>query len=802
MKRVSLIFIGLFWLLLNSQAQTITHLEYFFDSDPGVLNGINVPSFSGGDLVDENIDVSVSGLDPGFHWLYIRTFYDDYTISISQGRRFYIYESESDPAASADLSELEYFFDEDPGPGNGASEFFTNASSVDHDFTVDVTGLDAGFHYLYVRTRDTNNFWSLTQFRKFYVFDVQPLPLESSDILSMEYYFDNDPGPGNGEVLDFTSSGPTIDETLSIPIGDLESGFHHIGVRIQDEDFKWSIVHQRKFYVFSISPLPLASASIQKVEYFFGTDPGTGNGSLIANGLSDDTIDQDFIIDVDGLAPGLHTLSIRVIDADGKGSIMRTEEIEVLNNNIPIVNAAIFSLDENSTNGSVVGTVTSTDADGNDVTYAFAEPNTAFSIDGITGAITVLDSTTIDFELNPSFVITVQATDTNTGVGENDITIDLLDINEAPQVENVAFEIDENSENGIVIGTVLATDPENDQLTYSITNGNGSGIFAIDASTGELSVVDSTGLDFEISTSIVLTIDVSDGELSDESMVTISINDVFENNSPTILNAINDRVYLNGFTSSTINLTDVFEDVDQHTLILNAVSDNTDVVDVDIAGITLTISEVGVGSAIVSVSADDTFGGVVTFDFGITVHPPNEAPRLEFIPDITIEQDENFTFQIVTNDSDIPIQTITYQLDFLSEDKGMEIDSRGEFSWTPDATQTGVHNVLLTVSDGIEEDNQTFKISVSDFVEEPLSAQESTMSSKSIYPNPSYGLFKIDLSSTEFEQINIYSLDGSLVKAFTVFQNEYDIDDLNPGIYSVIIKTNNETIFSKLSVKD
>ena len=58
--------------------------------------------------------------------------------------------------------------------------------------------------------------------------------------------------------------------------------------------------------------------------------------------------------------------------------------------------------------------------------------------------------------------------------------------------------MNENAANGTVVGTVAASDPDaGDTLSYAITGGNTGGAFAINATTGQITVNNSAALDFE-----------------------------------------------------------------------------------------------------------------------------------------------------------------------------------------------------------------------------------------------------------------------------------------------------------------
>ena len=68
----------------------------------------------------------------------------------------------------------------------------------------------------------------------------------------------------------------------------------------------------------------------------------------------------------------------------------------------------------------------------------------------------------------------------------------------------------ENAANGTAIGSVEATDAEGDSISYSLSNDAG-GRFAINSSTGEITVADGSLLDFESASSHTITVQMSDG---------------------------------------------------------------------------------------------------------------------------------------------------------------------------------------------------------------------------------------------------------------------------------------------------
>ena len=93
------------------------------------------------------------------------------------------------------------------------------------------------------------------------------------------------------------------------------------------------------------------------------------------------------------------------------------------------------------------------------------------------------------------------------------------------------FELPEDTDgsaNRISLGTVSATDPDGDTLTYSIEGGNAAGLFEIDAASGELFYT-GTGEDYETgSTSFELTVRASDGDQTTDTTATVNVTDVAE----------------------------------------------------------------------------------------------------------------------------------------------------------------------------------------------------------------------------------------------------------------------------------
>ncbi len=201
-------------------------------------------------------------------------------------------------------------------------------------------------------------------------------------------------------------------------------------------------------------------------------------------------------------------------------------------NDPPVVPPVTFTLPENSQSGVVVGTPTVTDDEANQFhTWRFTGGNiaNAFAIDGGSGQISVLNPAALDFETNPIFYLTVEATDDGdpAETGWATVTVNLTNVNEAPQVSDASFSVNEFSPNGTSVGTLPFTDPDaGESHTIVIRSGNTDGAFAI-SNTGLITVANSTAIDYNANPSYSLLIDVTDsGTLTGSGTVTITVTDV------------------------------------------------------------------------------------------------------------------------------------------------------------------------------------------------------------------------------------------------------------------------------------
>jgi Leucine-rich repeat (LRR) protein len=224
------------------------------------------------------------------------------------------------------------------------------------------------------------------------------------------------------------------------------------------------------------------------------------------------------------------TLNILVSVNDGNGGIFTKEIVITVNdvNEAPVYNGQLTSntIDENAANGSTALSLMAFDPEGSPVTFSIIQGNDdgAFGING--DKLVVADHTKFNYDTKNSYSLIVNASD-GTLSSNATLIINLNKINSMPVVEDAVFSIDENSPNGTVVGSIVASDREGDPLTYSIVSGNGSS--AITLTGNIIKVANSTPLDYETTPQFVLTVNVSDGISNVQATVTINLNDVAEN---------------------------------------------------------------------------------------------------------------------------------------------------------------------------------------------------------------------------------------------------------------------------------
>ena len=137
----------------------------------------------------------------------------------------------------------EYFFDTDPGPGNGFplvsadGTFDEPFESVNQIITL--PELTSGPHYFFIRLRNVDGTWGIPQRRLLLV-------TNTNTVAAAEYFFDSDPGVGNGTPVEVTSEGRV---EASLDTNGLGEGLHTLNLRLQDVEGSWGPARKQTFEV-------------------------------------------------------------------------------------------------------------------------------------------------------------------------------------------------------------------------------------------------------------------------------------------------------------------------------------------------------------------------------------------------------------------------------------------------------------------------------------------------------------------------------------------------------------------------
>lgn len=280
-------------------------------------------------------------------------------------------------------------------------------------------------------------------------------------------------------------------------------------------------------------------------------------------------------------------------------------------------------------NGTVVTTVTATDADaGHTLGYSIVGGADAakFAIDGSTGELRFASvpnyEAPTDSGGNNVYDVTVQVSDGRGGTDTQAIAVTVANVNEAPtDLSLSANSVAENAANGTVVGTVSGSDPDSgDTKTYSLTETAG-GRFAINSSTGALTVADGSLLNYESAASHNVTVRVTDsGGLTYNETFTINLTNV--NEAPTGTDAV---IIINEDTAHTLTTANFgFSDVDAGDS-LSAVRIDTipSAGSLTLAGVAVTagqvvsVADITAGNLVFTPAADATGIGCASLTFSV-----------------------------------------------------------------------------------------------------------------------------------------------------------------------------------------
>ena len=459
----------------------------------------------------------------------------------------------------------------------------------------------------------------------------------------------------------------------------------------------------------------------------------------VSDGTLTDTIAVTIdITDILELPPKDESEPVTKTDTDESEPVTET-------NNAPVFTEgenATRSVAENTGSGVDIGSaVSATDDDNDTLTYSLGGTDaTSFSIDSSSGQLRT--SATLDYETEDSYSVTITVSDGNGGSATINVTLNITDVDKAPdnnapvftEGESAARSVAENTGSGVDIGSaVSATDADGDTLSYALS-GTDASLFSIDSSSGQLQT--SAALDYESEPSYSVIVTVSDGKGGSATInVTISVTNV--NESPVFTDSTSTTRTIAENAPAGVNIGNAVAATDDDGDTLTYTLSGTDAALFDIESATGQLkTETSLdfetdSSYTVSVSVSDGEGGTTSITVTINVTDLDETPSNN--PPVFTAGDDPITRAVAENmaagtDVGDPVSatdadgnTLAY---LLSGDdaSAFSIDNDGQLKTsTPlNHEDTDTYSVTITVSDGGFTDTIIVNISVTDANDAPV----------------------------------------------------------------------------------
>ena len=207
---------------------------------------------------------------------------------------------------------------------------------------------------------------------------------------------------------------------------------------------------------------------------------------------------------------------VTVNASDGTATTTQTVTITIANtNDAPTITSAnSFSVNENQ---SSAFTITSSDIDGDSITYSLTGTDAGYFNVNSSGVVTFKQ--TPNYEAKSSYSIVANASD-SLNTTTQDVTVTIINQNDNDPVINVSSTVTAN-ENQTSALDINATDVDNDTLTYSLT---GQDATSFSVSTDGI-VTFKVAPDYETKTSYDITVNVNDGIYTATKNILLNIND-------------------------------------------------------------------------------------------------------------------------------------------------------------------------------------------------------------------------------------------------------------------------------------
>jgi hypothetical protein len=437
-------------------------------------------------------------------------------------------------------------------------------------------------------------------------------------------------------------------------------------------------------------------------------------------------------------------------------------------NKIPSISSQTFSVKENSANGKEIGEILANDGDGDKLTYSITSGNSgdAFELDPATGKLKLKTATAIR---NKTSLVLKVAVNDGLYYSHADINVTIIP-NGKPNISAQNFSINENSPVNSEVGTIQASDPDTDNLTFKVTAGNTNNAFKIGESTGKLSINNAAAIDFEINSEFNLTITVSDG--LDESSANVKIILIDIDDTPPVVKIKNITVALNADGKAALKA----EDVD------NGTSDNEKLESISLSQTNFTCSDLGAKK--ITFTAKDAAGNSASAEVTITI-VDNLKPTIKTKSNYLIKLDAEGKATLKWQDID----------DGSSDNCSISERTLSKTEFT--RANAGENTIVYTIKDASGNTSTAeIKVTVDIILSTPFYKEEERQGIQ-LYPNPAQNSLVIDFEKSvdqEISSIEIIDASGrgiSEVRILETTNNSLRIDTsyLKNGVYYLRIST-------------
>ena len=400
---------------------------------------------------------------------------------------------------------------------------------------------------------------------------------------------------------------------------------------------------------------------------------------------------------------GNDSFVVQVSDGELFDTILVTVSVGAVNDAPVITSTEVVTATEDT---AYIYPVLVNDVDSEEFVFSLSDKPEGMTIDETSGVIrwTPLDGVTLAN-------VTIDVSD-GLASGFQTFIINVTPVNDAPEITSGA--VTSATEGELYTYAPTATDIDSEVLSWSLSQKPDS--MVIDVETGVISWTPANGV-----TSAVITLVVSDGELSVTQMFTITVGGV--NDAPVITEGATTAISTSEDTAQTLILNATDADNSAAELTWSILTPATKgVAEVSGTGNSQTVTYTPTADLNGSDSFTvQVFDGLATDTIlvNVAVAEVNDAPLITSNAIVSAIEDTVYTYAVIASDADG--DTLAYELAQAPE--GMSIDANGVINWIP-ANGVTTAEVEVNVSDASETATQSFTINVSATNDAPVFTSE------------------------------------------------------------------------------